>query len=118
MGTVDDEVEKLRMWKHSITNTVNTVKVKQEILELEVEKLEDLPKDVAVLNQKIASWMESTVQYRKDLDSALKEIFVKLKDLPCRERAEATKGDNIVRTLMWGAMAILFALIATHIGWK
>ncbi len=118
MGTAEEEIEKLRTWKHNITDTVNIIKVKQEILEISVDKLESLPKDVAVLNQKITSWMDSTIQYRVDLNKAMKDILEIVNALPCGERAEATKGDRVIRTLMWGAIAVVFALIATHLGWK
>lgn len=118
MGTVEDEIEKLRSWKHDITDTVNTVKVREELVEIKVEKLEDMPKEIAIVHERLESWMKSTEEYRRELSGNIVSIFKLLNALPCEARKEASRSDKIIRNLIWGAIGILFGILATHIGWR
>lgn len=118
MGTVEEEINNLREWKHDITDTVNTIKVKEELMEIKIEKLEDMPKEIAVMTARIDVWMKNTEEYRKELSGNIVSIFTLLNALPCEARAEASRNEKLLRNLMWTAIGIVFGILAAHIGWK
>lgn len=118
MGTVEEEINNLREWKHDITDTVNTIKVKEELMEIKIEKLEDMPKEIAVMTARIDVWMKNTEEYRKELSGNIVSIFKLLNELPCEARAEASRNEKLLRNLMWASIGIVFGILATHIGWK
>lgn len=73
---------------------------------------------IEVLEERVANWMTSTTDYRKDLCQKIAYITKKLDDLPCKERGEMYKGIKTTQRLLWGAVGIVFGILLAHLGWK
>ena len=89
------------------------------------DKLNNLEVTVASFTAKVTEWMDSTVQYRKDLcikqDRMLKKqdsLDEKINTLPCKERGEMYKNAGKMTKLVWGAIGITFGIVIAHLGWK
>jgi hypothetical protein len=91
----------------------------------DIKMNEDDKIQVAVLKERIDSWMESTEEYRRQLCEKIAELKlgqIKVMDvlysLPCPERKEWSKG--IEKTMLYFKLAIGFCvgLIIAHLGWR
>lgn len=86
---------------------------------------EDDKVQIAILTERVNQWMLGTDSYRQSLCEKMTELkagqvkmFQMMYDLPCKARAEATKWQTTLFTLMWGAIGITFALLAIHLKWQ
>lgn len=88
-------------------------------------EINDLKVTLASFTAKVTEWMDTTVQYRKDLcikqDRILKKqdtFDEKLTALPCKERGEMYKNIGKMTKVVWGAIGVVFGILAAHIGWR
>lgn len=86
---------------------------------------------IARLAEKVDAISKSDSVYRATLCEKIHELKTGQNDfrlwmiktteaiynLPCKARAEASKWSKVVTGLQWGALTILFVIIAKHIGW-
>lgn len=108
---LDKEVDKLRERSHLHTTTIAT-------LDLKIGQLSDTMIALAKLDERVNIWMGTTDEYRKTLCNKIDRLFGLVGDLPCKARAEITKGNVLTMRLMWAAVGILAGLLFFHLGWK
>lgn len=65
----------------------------------ELRRMDD--ERVARLEERVANWMETTTDYRKQLCGKLDRIQDKLDSLPCPQRIEQTKGIGLQLKALW-----------------
>lgn len=70
------------------------------------------------LEERLASFMRGTVEYRDALTKDLGDIKKFVSDLPCKERGEMYKGIGVGFKLLWGAIGIVFTLLVAHLKWQ
>ena len=72
---------------------------------------------IAVLEERVTNWMESTTEYRKDLCRKIDIITSKLSDLPCKSREEITKGVKKDLDKVWLFItSIIIAIVGSWVG--
>ena len=64
---------------------------------------------IEVLEERVANWMNSTIEYRKDLCRKFDYVIKKLDDLPCKER----KG---IYDSVRGQLTVIWVVIAGVVG--
>jgi hypothetical protein len=74
-------------------------------------EINDIKVELASFTAKVSEWMETTKEYRVSLCKKLDEVRIDVAKLPCKNRLFQSR-------LMWGAIGIVFGILAAHIGWK
>ena len=64
---------------------------------------------IAVLEERVSNWMDSTTEYRKDLCRKIDIITSKLNELPCKERKS-------IYDSVKGQLAVIWVVIAGVVG--
>ncbi len=70
---------------------------------------------LAVLEERVKNWMETTTEYRKTLCSKIDIITEKLSELPCKERKSWYQNMDRQVKFMWGAFAITVLVLVFDI---
>jgi hypothetical protein len=90
-----------------------------------LEKLDEIKsgqEDNKVEVKRIATLVEernnTAIIWRDNVCKKFDKIFEWLEKLPCKERGEMYKHIALTRKLIWGAIAITFGILVSHIGWK
>jgi hypothetical protein len=72
---------------------------------------------IAVLEERVTNWMESTTEYRKDLCRKIDIITTKIGELPCKSREEITKSVKKEQDKLWLFInLIIVAIVGSWIG--
>ena len=80
---------------------INTNIILTQIKEDIKEQKETSDLKIAVLEERVANWMDTTTQYRLDLCGKLDHITKKLDTLPCDRREGGSKSLNRQVAFMW-----------------
>lgn len=83
-----------------------------------LDKLDDIKAELIRIVTVVEERNTTALQWRGDVCKKFDKIFGWLENLPCKERLEKHKSSQLTLTLIWGAIGIVFALLAVHIGWK
>jgi len=71
-------------------------------------------KKIAVLEERLANFMDTTTEFREELNTKLDKILDKLSILPCKERIGLFDGMTKQVNFMWLVLSILLiSLIAS-----
>lgn len=120
--TLKEEVKRLRDVRHEYINELNIIKCRTEIMDERLQKLEELPTNVAVLMSQVKDWIANTKDYRDSLNAILTTMTTKINSLPCDKNEEKNdskhKRNTLVIKFIWGAMLIIWGIVIAHLGWK
>lgn len=81
------------------------------------KELEELKITLAVLTERVESWMTTTNEYRKSLCSKIDSIQDKLANLPCEFGNARYQGLATQVKWMWGLLCSIIVLAFTEV-WK
>jgi hypothetical protein len=68
---------------------------------------------IAVLEERVTNWMESTTQYRKDLCAKIDHIATKMDNLPCDKRIGWWQSMNKQMNFIWGILFVVVTALIT-----
>lgn len=92
--------------------TINTNIILNQVSKDIKEHKEVSDSKIAVLEERVANWMDSTSQYRSDLCAKIDHITKKLDSLPCDKREGGWKSVNRQVGFMWAALvAVTLGLV-------
>ena len=78
--------------------------------------------NLARLETRVTSWMNSTNEYRLSLCAKIDKIVEKIEALPCRVREERSKQETRTQTLLWTGVWVVIGTIGgiliAHLGWR
>jgi hypothetical protein len=118
ISTIKEELLLGRERYHKLSNELNTVKCRTEILENSLESLRELEKSVLVLKTEVFAWIEGTNEYRTNLNKKFDGILKFITDLPCKERAEDRRWLNLHLAGMWASIVAIAVIGLRHLGLK
>lgn len=86
------------------------------------DKVQQSLDEIKVAMAKVATLVEerniTAIEWRGEVCKKFDRIFKWLADLPCKERQERSKGQQIFDGLLWGAVGVTFGILIIHLGWK
>lgn len=91
-----------------ILNTLNEIKTEMIDARLEAKRIATLVEERNC----------SAIAFRDSVCKKFDRIFLWLEKLPCKERGERTKNQQIFDKLLWGAIGITFGILVVHLGWR
>lgn len=103
----DIELLRVREKVHELTNKINTIQCRTEMLEDSMKDIHDTRAKFEILETKVTSWMETTTEYRKSLCQKLDIITDRVSNLPCSER----RGLGTQVKVIWGLIVGVIILI-------
>ena len=83
-----------------------------------LDAIESIRTDIAKVVTQVEERNNSALQWRSDVCKKFDKVFTWLEQLPCKERAGLYESVKNVLICVWGAIGIVFTILAVHIGWK
>ena len=83
-----------------------------------LDAVNEIKTDMAKVATLVEERNQSALQWRGDVCKKFDRIFTWLDSLPCKERQERSKNQQIFDGLLWGAIGVTFTILVIHLGWR